>query len=136
MELDTIINALLSMGVPGVLIATFLLALYKYAPKAIEAYKKTKEIEQQAFTERQREYREQSERIVEVATASTIAIEKSSSALDHNSKVNEAVISALGKIDTSLSNLIDSFKTHDRRTEEMNVDVKRILENARKGAAE
>jgi len=136
MEIDALINVLLSMGVPGVLIAILIFFLYKYAPRFIDAYKKAKESEQQAFADRQREYREQSERIVEVATKSALAVENNSNALERNSAIHQKVIAAFEKTEAALTGLLESFKAHDKRTEDMNVDVKRILENARKGAAE
>lgn len=120
-EAETIINMLLSMGIPGVILAVAIYLTHKIVPKAIKTYKETKEKEH-----------EQIQKMVEVATKASIsnervsvAIEQNTKALEQNNNVNQEVVS-------NLKALSESFRAHDRRAEEINVDVKKILENARR----
>ena len=134
MEIDTILNMLLSMGVPGVILAVVIWLAHKFVPKAIDAYKTAKESEQQAFHTRQREYRDQSEKSIEVATSSAVALENAFRVIEQNTTTHNKVISTLNALEISMTNLGESFKAHDRRSEEIHVDVKKILEHARKRA--
>ena len=122
---DTILNALLALGVPGIFLAAALYLANKHVPKMIEAYKSAKQAEQKAYAEAQREHKQQIEKIIEVATASSLAVQQSTKAFEQNSDVNRSIIATLNAIEKSLNNF-------DRRTEEMTIDVKKILENARK----
>ena len=125
MDADTILNMLLSFGFPGIVVAVLGLLIKKYAPDMLKAYKEAKATEQKAFNERQKKYEQQTEKIVEAATASTIAVDRSTSVIEQAGRINQEVIAAL-------SNFNASFRDHDKRTEEINVGVNKILENARR----
>jgi len=132
MEIDAMLNALLSMGIPGIVFVTIIILARTYAPKVIEAYAKAKETEHQALADRQREEKEQSEKIIEVATTSSIVVKTASDALEENIKVNQEVISALESMETALINLNTTFKDQEKDAEEIKIDIKKVLENTRK----
>lgn len=132
MEADAIINILLSAGIPGIVLAVLVYLSHKFVPMFVKAYKDAKEKEQTGIIERQRQHEEQMQKMVEVATKASvsnervsIAIEQNTRALEQNNNVNQEVVS-------NLKALNESFKSHDRRAEEINIDVKKILENARR----
>jgi len=132
MDADAIINILLSAGIPGIALAVLLYLTHKFAPVFVKSYKDAKEKEQISFAERQKQNEEQMQKMVEVATKAgisnervSIAIEQNTKALEQNNNVNQEVVS-------NLKALHESFKSHDRRAEEINIDVKKILENARR----
>ena len=132
MEIDTMLNALLSMGIPGIVFVTIIMLARTYAPRAIEAYSKAKEAEQKALADRQREDKEQSDKIIEVATTSSIVVKAASTALEECSKANQEMVSALETMETALNNLNAVFKDQKKRSEEIMIDIKKILENTRK----
>ena len=135
MEIDSLVNVLLSMGIPGVILVIVIYLTKTYVPKALDTYKNVKESEQKAFSDRQKDYKEQSDKIVEVATASKVAIEYATNALSHNSEVNSAVVNSLSEMQKAFSALSENIKAHDKRAEDMNVDIKKILENARRAGS-
>ena len=121
MDAETIINILLSMGIPGIILAVVIYLTHKFVPVFVKAYKDAK-----------RQQEEQTQKMVEVATKASIsnervsiAIEQNTKALEQNNNVNQEVVS-------NLKALNESFKSHDKRSEEINIDVKKILENARR----
>ena len=132
MDTEAIINILLSMGIPGIIIACVIYLTHKFVPEVIKLYRDTKENEQKAFAERQKQYEEQTKQIVEVATKANISNERVSAAIEQNTKALEQINSVNREVASNLKELNEIFKIHDRRSEDINVDVKKILENARR----
>ena|GEM_PF-3827364 len=132
MEIDSIINVLLSMGVPGVAVATAVFLSYRFIPKAIEAYRNAKAEELAAHKEMQHESMAHAEKIIEVAAKSTMAIEQTTRVMEHNSDVNTAAVSALSALESAFKEMSELFKGHDRRSEEINVGINRVLESVRR----
>ena len=132
MEAEALTNLLLGMGVPGIVIIVVVWLTKTYAPQAIKVYQAAKEKEQEAFQKRQDDYRQQSERIVEVAATATEAIKQATAVMEQNREASQAVISGLASIEKTLAFVRENFANHDRLTENVRDDVKLVLENSRK----
>jgi len=122
---------LLAAGIPGVALALFLLLVRKYTPKAIEAYTKAKAAEREDFKQRQEDYRIQSDKIIEVATSSVIAIQQATKAIEHSDTIRHAAKVTLDMTEKALTRLNESVAKHDKRAETVYTDVQRILEHLR-----
>jgi len=132
MDADAIINILVSMGIPGLIVASVIYLANKFVPGFIKAYKEAKENEQVSFAEQQKQHEEQTRQIIEVATKANISNERVSIAIEQNTKALEQNNNVNREVASNLKALNEIFKEHDRRSEEINVDVKKILENVRK----
>ena len=132
MEGEALINLLLGMGVPGVVLIVVSWLTKTYVPKALEAYKAAKEKEQESFRKRQEDYHEQSEKIVAVATASNIAIDRATLVMEENVKAAQAVVAGLASMEKTLSFIRENFAKHDDLTNDINLDIHKMLENIRR----
>ena len=121
---DAILNILLSMGIPGLITASVIYLANKFVPVFIKVYKDSKESEQT-----------QTKQIIEVATKASISNERVSIAIEQNTKALEQNNTVNREVVSNLQALNESFKIHDKRSEDINVDVKKILENVRKSGA-
>ena len=130
MGIDEVINLLQSLGVPGFLIV-FVWLTWTFVPKGIEAYKTAKKEAQEAFDRRQEEYRVQSEKIIAVATAANIAIERATAAIEKNIEVAQAAINGFDVFGKTLENFKGNFTDLDRQTSEININMHKLLEHSR-----
>jgi len=103
MDIDSIMNVMMSAESSLFLIIIVVL-VRTYVPKIIAAYTKIREDDRTSYEKMQREYKEQSDKIIDVATTSAIALERAAQALEHNSGVTQSIITTLGTIEAAFLN--------------------------------
>jgi len=132
MELDVLINLLLSLGPWGVFTAAAIWILRSLAPRVIDSYRNIKAAERKAIDESLENYRMQSEKVIEIATSAVYTVDKATTAIGNSTEVHAAVVAALKSLEAALKNLNNDFRAHDKRAEAINNDVGKILENTRR----
>ena len=120
------------LGTPLAILFFIAFFIWKFTPKVLEVYKQTKEKEQAAFTERQKQYQLQSERIVEVAAQSNHVISEVTAAVRNSTAISGQVVATLTTLEQSHAMLMNKLAQHDVRAESIDKDIQKILENIRR----
>ena len=119
-DVTSLLQIAQSVGIPA-LFAVVLLGLgIRYIPKFLDAWLLTR-----------REISEQAMRVVEVAARSEVALRQSSEVVERSAVAGEQIVVAIDNLGVSIDALAKQIVAHDRRAEEMNVSIHKILENLR-----
>ena len=135
METESVVTSLVNIGsafgVPVLVLAAVFYLFMKFFPKWLEAYSHSKKSEQEAFAKRQEHYDIQTNRIIEVATLATTALENNTKAWTKNNEMFKETISSIIAMKESINLLNESFKEQAHTFGDMNIKVHQILENIR-----
>jgi shikimate kinase len=101
MTIEAISKLISDHGISVCIVTVIFFMLWKGVPKIynqwLEVYKETKRQEQEAFAERQRLYREQTERIITACDRANEVIAQNNEVMRHVTTVIASVIGALGQ---------------------------------------
>jgi hypothetical protein len=130
--MDSLLAIAQRVGIPA-LFALVLLGLgARYLPRFLDAWLAATAERQRGDDERRKTAAAQTDRIIEVAAQTELALRQSAEVIARNNEVVGAVTGTFGALTGAVEKLAQGLREHDLRAQDMNVGIHQILENARK----